>query len=157
MADGLRVAEPSGAPLSRLDRLGRQGVGTDRLMRRMIAIAAGLTTLAVAVGCGTAAAITTTTEHDHGEGTVAGQAVFAKPGSHGVVRVFNAADRLVARRGVRSPRSHFRFVLKPGRYVVELKLRGRSRWAGCPHKKTVGVRASHTTHVTLGQGCVSTY
>jgi hypothetical protein len=58
---------------------------------------------------------------------------------------------------VRSPRSDFLFVLKPGRYVVELKLRGRSRWAGCPHKKTVRVLASHTTHVTLGQGCVSTY
>jgi hypothetical protein len=99
----------------------------------------------------------TGTEHDQRKGTIAGQAVFAKPGSHGVVRVFNAADRLVARREVRAPRSDFRFALKRGRYVVELKLRGGSRWAGCPHQKTVRVRANHTTYVTLGQGCVSTY
>lgn len=73
------------------------------------------------------------------------------------MKVFDAAGRLVARRTVRYPRTHFRFALKPGRYEVELKLRGRSRWEGCPHTKTVRVRVTRTTQVTLGQGCVSTY
>lgn len=103
-------------------------------------------------GCGAAAA-----SDSARSGTLIGRAVFTKPGSHGVVKVLNASGRAVVRHDVRYPISHFRFALKPGRYEAELKLRGGSRWEGCPHERTVRVEASRTTHVTLGQGCVSTY
>lgn len=110
--------------------------------------------------CGATAALSSSTPRDPAMGTVSGQAWIADRGASGAVDVFNATGRLVARHRCARARCHFNFVLKPGRYEVELKMTPPSFiWAGCQKysKKTVRVRASRAAHVLLSQGCENTY
>lgn len=117
--------------------------------------------------CGTAA-LASSTHRDPHSGTVAGVVVLIEHDARGSVEVLNPTGRLVAQRALRwdqaqrmrrYPRArfaHFRVVLKPGRYDVELNLESGSL-AGCPYTKTVRVRAGHMVHVDLSEGCENTY
>jgi hypothetical protein len=91
-------------------------------------------------------------------GEAVGSVLFER-GAHGVVKVFDASDRLVNRRDLRWGHSHFRFALKPGHYEFKLELPRRWVVGGCEryYVKAVAVRANKTTRVRLSQGCDSTY
>ena len=121
-------------------------------MRARFAIAACLVTLGLAGGWeGTTAAAS---PRSHARlGKVVGHAQLFK-GHAGVVEVLNASGRLVAHHNVRWDDGSFRFVLKPGRYKLELENRPPSG-GYCPAIGThrARVRAGKTVRITLSQSC----
>ena len=114
-------------------------------------MAVGLMALALAAGPGASAGIASSIHRDHRTGTLAGAAAWSEHGGHGTVDVVTVSGRLVAHREVRWRDNHFRFVLKPDRYKVELK------GPLCSMSKTVRVRANRMTTVGLSEGCGNTY
>lgn len=69
--------------------------------------------------------------------------------------VFNGKARRVAHRHLCPGHSgirHFRFILKPARYVLKLTY-DKTVPEYCPQKKTVRVRANRTTHSGFGPIC----
>jgi hypothetical protein len=120
-------------------------------MRRVAIVSILGVVLALAMVATTGA--TTATAHRPLSGILAGEAVWAEHGNHGVVKVIGASGRVVARRLVKWHNDHFHFALKPGRYKVVLV----GAWPNCPNTKVVRVRANHTTQALLSEGCENSY
>jgi hypothetical protein len=113
--------------------------------------------LTLAVGCGTTAAQLSVrrdspkvSTHGHpATGVVSASLSDLGGNERGSLKVFNDADRLVARHNVRGD-GHLRFVLKPGRYKIKFTVRV---LGGCFTLRTLRVRASRTTRVKLLAPC----
>jgi hypothetical protein len=120
-------------------------------MRRGVAL--GLVALALSVCSETSAAFASSTPR-HSTGTLAGN-VFPWDSTHkATVEIFDGTGRLVRHREVHEDRHHFRFVMWPGRYKIELKAAG----AVCDADTgTIRVRANKTTRVNLSEYCDNSY
>jgi hypothetical protein len=122
-------------------------------MRRRDA-AAGLVALALAAGFGASTAVASSSDGHTRKGTIIGHVFPWNSTRIATVELFNRADRLVARRRVRESHPHFRFVVAPSRYKVELKAGG----AVCGGDTTTfRVRANKTGHLNLSEACDNSY
>jgi hypothetical protein len=102
---------------------------------------------------GTAAGFASST-HRHPTGTVAGDVWPWNSTPEATVEIFSRTGRLAAHRVVHEDRPHFRVVMWPGRYKIELKSAG----AVCgADTGTIQVRAGKETRVNLSEYCDNSY